>query len=112
MSIAGNLPACWVIHAVGPVWTGGHRGEPELLASVYRASLSRADAVAARTITFPAISCGVFGYPLPDGARIALETVRTHLAGDNTSIEEATFVLYSQETLAAFSKALEGLSLE
>ncbi|MFH0751047.1 MAG: macro domain-containing protein, partial [Chloroflexota bacterium] len=80
VTIAGDLPALWVIHAVGPVWAGGRRGEPELLASAYRASLAHADALGATTVTFPAISCGIFGYPLPEGARVALETVRAHLA--------------------------------
>lgn len=107
VTIAGDLPARWVIHAVGPVWIGGDRGEPELLASAYRASLVQADAIAARTITFPAISCGVYGYPLPEGARVALETVRTHLvSGHPTSIVKATFVLFSTEALAAFEMGL------
>ena len=108
VTVAGDLPARWVIHAVGPVWAGGHKGEPELLASAYRASLAHADALGASTITFPAISCGVFGYPLPDGARVALETVRAHLTdGHPTSIEKATFVMYSEETFAAFAAELE-----
>ena len=108
VTVAGDLPARWVIHAVGPVWAGGHKGEPELLASAYRASLAHADALGARTITFPAISCGVFGYPLPDGARVALETVRAHLVvGHPTPIQMATFVMYSEETLVAFAAELE-----
>ena len=111
VTIAGALPARWVIHAVGPVWAGGRRGEPELLASAYRASLAHADALGARTVTFPAISCGIYGYPLPQGAEVALDVVRAHLAdGHPTSIEKATFVLYSADTRAAFSSALEGLS--
>ncbi|HSO28497.1 MAG TPA: macro domain-containing protein [Candidatus Sulfomarinibacteraceae bacterium] len=111
VTVAGNLPARWVIHAVGPVWAGGHRGEPALLASAYRASLVHAAVLGAATITFPAISCGVFGYPLPDAAQVALETVRAHLAGDGlTSIERATFVLYSAGSLAEFASALELIS--
>jgi len=111
VTIAGRLPARWVIHAVGPVWAGGHHGEPELLASAYRASLAHADALGARTITLPAISCGIFGYPLPEGARVALETVRAHLAdGHPTSMEKAMFVMYSEEAFAAFAAELEGAS--
>jgi O-acetyl-ADP-ribose deacetylase len=106
-TVAGNLPATWVIHAVGPVWHGGHAGEPELLASAYRASLARADALGAKIVTFPAISCGTYGYPLPAGARVALETVRAHLAdGHPTSVERATFVLFSDEIFAAFAAEL------
>lgn len=107
VTVAGDLPAQWVIHAVGPIWEGGYRGEPELLASAYRASLACADAQGARLVTFPAISCGVFGYPLADGARVALETVRAHLAdGRPTSISKVTFVLFSKETLNAFGVEL------
>jgi O-acetyl-ADP-ribose deacetylase (regulator of RNase III) len=107
VTIAGNLPNRWVIHAVGPVWSGGRSGEPELLASAYRASLAHADTLGAQTITFPAISCGIFGYPLPDGARIALETVRDHLAdGHPTSIVKASFVLLSEGAFTAFEKGL------
>ncbi len=112
VTVAGNLPARWVIHAVGPVWTGGRHGEREQLASAYRASLAHADALGARTIIFPAISCGIYGYPLAEGARIALETVRAHLSAGRTSIEKATFVLFSEEVFAAFATALEALLRE
>ena len=111
VSIAGNLPARWVIHAVGPVWAGGRDGEPELLASAYRTSLAEADALGAKSVTFPAISCGVYGYPLSEGARIALETVRAHLADvRSTSIERATFVLFSDATRAVFEAELGRLA--
>lgn len=78
---AGNLPARWVIHAVGPIWRGGALGEPELLASAYRTSLRLASELDARTVTFPAISCGVYGHPLDQAASIAVGTVRDWLAG-------------------------------
>ena len=111
VSIAGGLPARWVIHAVGPVWTGGHDSEPELLASAYRTSIAEADALGAKSIIFPAISCGVYGYPLSEGARVALETVRTHLADvRTTSIERATFVLFSDATCAVFEAELGRLA--
>jgi O-acetyl-ADP-ribose deacetylase len=109
VSVGGNLPARWVIHAVGPMWSGGRRGEPELLAAAYRASLAHADVLGARSITFPAISCGIYGYPLVQGARVGLETVRGHLAAGYTSIERATFVLFSDETWSVFRVELERL---
>jgi O-acetyl-ADP-ribose deacetylase len=105
VSTAGRLPARWVIHAVGPVWRGGSHGEPEHLASAYAASLRRADELDARSIAFPAISCGVYGCPLAEGARVAVETVAGHLAGD-TSIDRAVFVLFTADTLDAFVSAL------
>ena len=109
VSVAGDLPSRWVIHAVGPMWNGGRRGERELLAAAYRASLAHADVLGARSITFPAISCGIYGYPLVQGARVALETVQDHLAGRPTSIEQATFVLLSDETWSVFQVELERL---
>ena len=110
MTSAGELPARWVIHAVGPRWSGGTKGEAELLASAYRAALDAAESLGARTITFPAISCGIYGYPLDEGARIGLATVREHLATHADSIGEATFVLFSEETLRVFETELERLS--
>nr|VFK32184.1 MAG: O-acetyl-ADP-ribose deacetylase (regulator of RNase III), contains Macro domain [Candidatus Kentron sp. MB]VFK34614.1 MAG: O-acetyl-ADP-ribose deacetylase (regulator of RNase III), contains Macro domain [Candidatus Kentron sp. MB]VFK76853.1 MAG: O-acetyl-ADP-ribose deacetylase (regulator of RNase III), contains Macro domain [Candidatus Kentron sp. MB] len=73
-----NLPARWVIHTVGPVWSGGSLGEPELLASCYRHTLEIARQQGIETIAFPAISTGVYGYPKPDAARIALEIIRAY----------------------------------
>jgi len=102
---AGDLPAKWVFHAVGPRWSGGRRGEPEQLASAYRAALALADERGVRTVAFPAISLGIYGYPLEEGARIAVETVAAHLRGA-TSIERATFVLFSADTYDAFAQAL------
>lgn len=109
---AGDLPARWVIHAVGPVWRGGGAGEAELLASAYRSSLRLAAEAGARTVTFPAISCGIYGYPLPEGARVALTTVHDVLAagGPDVPIERATFVLFSADTFDAFALELERLS--
>ena len=71
------LPARWIIHTVGPVWNGGHRGEPEVLASCYRRSLQVAGELGARSIAFPAISTGVYGYPPDAAAKIAVDTVTT-----------------------------------
>ena len=102
---AGRLPAKWVFHAVGPVWRGGGAGEAELLASAYRAALRLGDEHGARTIAFPAISAGIYGYPLREAATIALSTVRDHLAGE-TILERATFVLFSADTFAGSAEVL------
>ncbi|HVV57677.1 MAG TPA: O-acetyl-ADP-ribose deacetylase [Gaiellaceae bacterium] len=99
---AGRLPARWVIHTVGPVWRGGGDGEPELLASCHRRSLEVARELGARTVAFPAISCGVYGYPVELAAQIAVAAVR-EAEGDFDLIR---FVLFGEETLAAFAAAV------
>jgi len=81
LSVAGDLPAQWVVHAVGPVWHGGGAGEPELLASAYRTAFQVANEAGARTIAAAAISTGIFGYPLDEAATIAVGTAAEHLAG-------------------------------
>ncbi|MBD0418657.1 O-acetyl-ADP-ribose deacetylase [Streptomyces sp. NPDC052309] len=95
---AGDLDARWVIHTVGPVWSATE-DRSELLASCYRESLRVAGDLGARTIAFPAISTGVYGWPIDDGARIAVETVRA--AG--TSMEEVRFVLFDERAYEAFA---------
>lgn len=100
-----GLPARWILHAVGPIWRGGDHGEPELLASAYRSSLRLADELGARSVAFPAISMGIYGYPGPDGARLAVTTVIEHLEGE-TGIELVRFVLFSDETYRLFEDAL------
>jgi O-acetyl-ADP-ribose deacetylase (regulator of RNase III) len=109
ITTAGNLPAHWVIHAVGPIWRGGGRGEAELLASAHATSLRLAIEVGATSITFPAISCGVYGYPLELAAPIALATVRDALLDRESTIERAMFVLFSSGTLDGFRAALDSL---
>jgi O-acetyl-ADP-ribose deacetylase (regulator of RNase III) len=101
---AGELPARYVIHTVGPVWQGGDAGEPELLASCHRRSLDVARELGARTVAFPAISCGVYGYPIELAAAVAIGTVREH-AHD---IDVARFVLFGDETYEAFTVAASG----
>ncbi len=98
-----NLTARWVIHTVGPVWHGGGHGEPELLASCYRESLARADEVEADTVAFPAISTGVFGYPIDAAAAIAVATVRSA----PTSVSKVRFVAFNQETVDAYQRILD-----
>lgn len=103
---AGNLPAKWVLHAVGPVYRDGEHGEAELLASAYRTSLELARDRGARTVSFPAISAGVYGYPLKEAAQVAVDAVRAHFA-EETCVEEVIFVLFGQATFDAFQRALE-----
>jgi O-acetyl-ADP-ribose deacetylase (regulator of RNase III) len=95
------LPARWVIHTVGPVWRGGGHGEAELLASCYRNCLAEADAVGARSIAFPAISTGVYGYPKADAAAIAVDTLRA----TPTGVDRALLVAFD----AATEELYEGL---
>jgi O-acetyl-ADP-ribose deacetylase (regulator of RNase III) len=102
---AGELPARHVIHAVGPIWRGGGQGEPELLASCYRRSIELAAENGCRRVAFPAISAGVYGYPLEQAAEIAIATTSTALAATE-AVEEARFWLFGDEAYAAFEAAL------
>jgi O-acetyl-ADP-ribose deacetylase len=105
---AGQLRARRVVHAVGPVWNGGGQREPELLASAYRSSLALASEYGARTIAFPSISTGIYGYPVDLAAPLALGVARDYaLAHD--ALREIRFILFSAETFAAFAAALEAL---
>ena len=106
VSEAGDLPAMWVIHAVGPIWRGGSAGEPELLASAYRTSLRFAAELGAKSVAFPSISTGVYGYPVDLAAQIAIDTVSDVLAMEPGSVERVTFVLFSGDALAVFEEVL------
>jgi len=101
-----NLPAKWVIHTVGPVWHGGSRGEDELLASCYRNSLALAAQHGIRTIAFPAISTGVYGFPMERAARIAVKEVKDFLERDS-SIEQVMLVCFDKYARDLFAKALK-----
>ena len=106
-STAGfRLPARWVIHTVGPVWSGGKRGEPELLASCYRRSLEVADELGIRSVAFPAISTGAYGFPGHLAAEIAVNTVRSA----NTEVELVRLVAFDAETFVLYRKALDNRS--
>lgn len=105
---AHRLDARWVLHAVGPIWRGGGHGEADELAGAYRSCLRLCDELGARSVAFPAISLGIYGYPHEDGARIALRTVADHVRGE-TSLELARFVLFSRETYNTFAAALDEL---
>lgn len=97
-----DLPARWVIHTVGPVWHGGHNDEPELLASCYRSSLALADEHDLRSIAFPAISTGVYGYPREPAARIALTTIRE----TRTTVTDVTIACFDRSTLDVYQDLL------
>jgi O-acetyl-ADP-ribose deacetylase (regulator of RNase III) len=105
-----RLPARWVIHAIGPVWQGGKRGEPELLASAYRATMQVAEELGARMLALPAISMGIYGYPNDAGARIAIESVLTSLR-EASVLEMVRFVL-RPATWDAFAAALAAAPVE
>lgn len=100
-----QLPAAWIIHTVGPVWRGGDNEEPALLASCYRESLARAAEVDARSVAFPAISTGIFGYPLRAAASIAVQTV----IESGPLVESVRFVCFDGETYSAYEDELAGL---
>jgi O-acetyl-ADP-ribose deacetylase len=97
-----RLPAAWIIHAVGPVWHGGDAGEPELLASAYRRSLAVADELGARSVACPAISTGIYGYPLDAATAIAVRTCHE----TDTEVDVMRFVAFDDRTLATYRDAL------
>ncbi len=97
-----NLPAKWVIHAVGPYWRGGTHGEPELLASCYRRSLEEADKLQAQSVAFPAISTGIFGYPI----EAACETAVAAVTGAQTNVSLVRFVVFDDANERAYRDRL------
>ncbi|WP_116105694.1 O-acetyl-ADP-ribose deacetylase [Lewinella sp. IMCC34191] len=103
ITTAGRLPARWVIHTVGPVWQGGASEESRLLANCYRNSLKLAEEKEARTIAFPNISTGIYGYPKERAAEVALDAVR---AFKSSSLEEVIFVCYDEDNFAIYHEML------
>jgi len=101
-----RLPARWIIHVVGPVWRGGHRGEAETLASCYRRALEVASELEARSVAFPAISTGIFGYPKDLAAQIAVSTLRSL----DTDVEIAILVAFDSATLDLYERLLAPMS--
>ena len=97
-----GLPARWIIHAVGPIWRGGDQGEPDQLASAYRRSLAVADELGARSLAVPAISTGIYGYPLEAATDVAVAAV----AGTESAVERVRFVCFDDRTLAAYERRL------
>lgn len=104
-----RLPAKFVIHAVGPVWHGGAHSEAELLASAYRSACTLGDGAGCRSIAFPAISTGIFGYPLHAATAVAVQSIRESLAEART-LREVTFACFSEEVKAAYLR--EGVPSE
>lgn len=98
-----RLPAKWVIHTVGPVWRGGNRGEAELLASCYRRSLEVADQLGAKSVAFPAISTGAYGFPPEQAAEIAVRTIRE----TPTAVELVRLVAFDEGTFALYWRLLD-----
>jgi O-acetyl-ADP-ribose deacetylase (regulator of RNase III) len=105
-----KLPAKYVIHTVGPVWRGGTSGEPELLASCYATCIKLALDNMIRSMAFPAISCGIYGYPLDQAARIAVSTIIKSV-DQQPSIERVTFVCFEQDVLDAYRTVFEDLGM-
>ncbi len=103
---AGRLPAKFVFHAVGPVYRGGHSGEPEALAECYRTCLSMADERSCRSISFPAISTGIYGYPAEPAARIAIREVISFLRDRALHVQEVIFVQFGAAAFAVYETTL------
>jgi O-acetyl-ADP-ribose deacetylase (regulator of RNase III) len=101
---AGALPAMHVFHAVGPIYRDGAHGEPEQLASCYRTCFELAERLGARSISFPAISTGAYGYPLKEAAAIALETIAARLRDPECSLKDVLLVLFDQGTYAVYGR--------
>jgi O-acetyl-ADP-ribose deacetylase (regulator of RNase III) len=99
---AGRLAARWVIHAVGPVWRGGGEGEPELLAAAHRRAFEVAQELGARTVAFPAISCGLYGYPPELAAPVAVAAAREREGG----FDEIRFVFLAEQLRSTFERAV------
>jgi O-acetyl-ADP-ribose deacetylase len=109
ITTGGNLKARYVIHTVGPVWHGGNKGEAELLASAYSESLKLAAERNLKSVAFPSISTGAYGYPVVEAARVALDTVIAFLRDESTSLNEVLFVLYDSNTYQTYRARLDEL---
>ncbi len=103
----GNLRAKYVIHTVGPIWHGGNKGEPEWLASAYQESLKLAAENNIKSVSFPSISTGAYGYPVAQAAKVALGAVIAFLRHSATSVREVVFVLFDAQTFSTYSSALK-----
>jgi len=109
MTTGGRLAARHVIHAVGPVWRGGGRGEKALLASCYRNSLRLAAEKGLSSVAFPSIATGIYGYPVKEAAKVALGAVAEFLKGEERAPRLVRFVLFDEKTFGAYREALEAL---
>jgi O-acetyl-ADP-ribose deacetylase len=109
VTAAGNLPAKFVFHAVGPVYRDGKHGEPELLAACYRTCLKLAERHGAQRVSFPSISTGIYGYPMEEAAAIAVGEMARHLAEGETAVREVVLVLYDRRAYEVHAGALRRL---
>jgi O-acetyl-ADP-ribose deacetylase len=107
VTTGGELPAKWVIHAVGPVWRGGNAGEEDLLASAVSSALERAEEIGAKSVALPALSTGIYGFPMDRAAGISIAQAR-RFASRARRVEKILFCLYDERALAAFRAALSG----
>ncbi|MFC2035520.1 O-acetyl-ADP-ribose deacetylase [Chloroflexota bacterium] len=112
ITIGGNLNTRFVIHTVGPIWHGGDKGEPELLASAYHESLKVVTENNLNSISFPSISTGAYGYPLAEAAKVAIGTVASFLKEWDTPIKEVVFVLFDPTTFLRYSSVLRQIVCE
>jgi len=110
MTTGGNLKAKYVIHTVGPIWHGGNKGEPDLLASAYQQSLKIAAENNLNSVSFPSISTGAYGYPVNQASEVALDAVITFLTHSTASLREVVFVLFDSRTLGVYSSALREIA--
>ena len=110
ITTGGNLAAGYVIHTVGPIWSGGNDGEAGLLARAYSNSLRLAAANDLGSVSFPSISTGAYGYPLAEAAGVALGRVKTFLEETESSLKEVVFVLFWDDAFEGYSDALAGIS--
>ena len=110
ITTGGNLKARYVIHTVGPIWHGGNKREPELLASAYQESLKLAADNSLTSLSFPSISTGAYGYPVSVAAKVAISAVITFLQQSTTSLREVVFVLFDPQTFRAYSSALNEIT--
>ena len=106
------LPAAHVIHTVGPIWRGGWRGEPQQLASCYRSSLARACEIGARTVAFPAIATGVYGYPTEAAAKVALDTIVEEVRARPDAFDRIELICFNAQAKAAIEAALESIQIK
>jgi len=109
ITTAGNLKAKFVIHTVGPIWHGGKHGESHLLVSAYHECLKLAGQRQLKSISFPSISTGAYGYPVSEAAQVAIKTVISFLRNTSSTLEEVYFILFDAETYRAYSVALDKL---
>ncbi len=109
VTTAGALSARWVVHAVGPVWSGGEEGEPELLAGAYRSAMAMAIDLGARSIAFPSISTGIFGYPIESAAATAISALRS-AATEPCAPELIRICLFSEADLQVYEEALAAVA--